>query len=166
MAELIVTERLQPSLLDRLTDDEPDKQIESRDRRVLSMRGLRQAVLRDLTWLFNTINLVSLQPTLGEWARKSTVNYGIPDLAGKAISGFKAETFESSIRQAIWDFEPRLIRNTVRVEVQQDQHTGARHNIVKFKVEGDLWALPYPERLYLKTELDLESGSISLNEQR
>lgn len=31
MAELTSKERLQPSLLDRLTDDEPDKTQESRD---------------------------------------------------------------------------------------------------------------------------------------
>ena len=36
MAELTPKERLQPSLLDRLTDDEPEQQQESRDKRVLS----------------------------------------------------------------------------------------------------------------------------------
>ena len=41
MAELAPRERLQPSLLDRLTDDEPDQEVESRERRVLSVRGLR-----------------------------------------------------------------------------------------------------------------------------
>ena len=54
MADLRPQERLQPSLLDRLTDKAPDTKSESRDRRVLSMRQLRQAVLRDLAWLLNT----------------------------------------------------------------------------------------------------------------
>ena len=54
MAELATKERLQPCLLDRLTDDEPEKSTESRDRRVFSLRQLRQAVLRDLSWLLNT----------------------------------------------------------------------------------------------------------------
>ena len=57
MADLTPQERLQPSLLDRLTDSAPDTKRESRDRRVLSMRRLRSAVLRDLAWLLNTGHL-------------------------------------------------------------------------------------------------------------
>ena len=58
MAEqLTPQERLQPALLDRLTDDEPDKKQELRERRVLSKAQLRQAVLRDLVWLFNATKL-------------------------------------------------------------------------------------------------------------
>ena len=53
MAELTTQERLQPSLLDRLTDDEPGSRSEGRDKRVMSMRQLRAAVLRDLEWLLN-----------------------------------------------------------------------------------------------------------------
>jgi type VI secretion system protein ImpF len=53
MAELTPQERLQPSLLDRLTDEEPDQLQESREKRVLSMSRLRDFVLRDLAWLFN-----------------------------------------------------------------------------------------------------------------
>ena len=50
-------DRLQPALLDRLTDDEPDKKLEPREARVLSKRRLRQSVLRDLAWLFNATRL-------------------------------------------------------------------------------------------------------------
>ena len=59
MAELTPGERLQPSLLDRLTDDSPQSKKESRDQRVLSVRRLRACVLRDLAWLLNTTNLGS-----------------------------------------------------------------------------------------------------------
>ena len=41
-------DRLQPALLDRLTDDEPEKKQEPRESRVLSKKQLRQSVLRDL----------------------------------------------------------------------------------------------------------------------
>jgi type VI secretion system protein ImpF len=53
MAELFQKERLQPSLLDRLADDEPYKKTESRDQRVLSFHKLKQFVLRDLQWLLS-----------------------------------------------------------------------------------------------------------------
>ncbi|MEJ2426173.1 MAG: type VI secretion system baseplate subunit TssE, partial [Candidatus Thiodiazotropha sp.] len=46
-------QHLHPSLLDRLTDDEPEKSKESQDKRVMSMRRVRQSVLRDLSWLLN-----------------------------------------------------------------------------------------------------------------
>src|SRR3546814_19033242 len=55
MAELTPQDRLPPSLLDRLPDDEPEVTQESRDRRVLSVPKLREVVLRDLAWLFNPV---------------------------------------------------------------------------------------------------------------
>jgi type VI secretion system protein ImpF len=87
MAELAPRERLQPSLLDRLTDDEPDHQVEARERRVLSMRGLRDGVLRDLAWLLNTTNLLSVSdvPRLPHLA-SSVLNYGMPDMSGASIA--------------------------------------------------------------------------------
>ena len=88
MAELTQQERLQPSLLDRLTDDEPDVPQESRDKRVLSMRRLRESVLRDLGWLLNASRLDTLQD-LGDhpFVARSVLNYGIPDIAGLTASG-------------------------------------------------------------------------------
>ena len=84
MAELTPKERLQPSLLDRLTDNEPDQQKEAREKRVLSMRKLRESVQRDLAWLLNTSNLETVQD-LDEYplVSHSVINYGLPDLAGR-----------------------------------------------------------------------------------
>jgi hypothetical protein len=44
-----VRDRLQPALLDRLTDDAPQSRVEAEDTRVMSKTQLRQAVLR--TWV-------------------------------------------------------------------------------------------------------------------
>lgn len=162
MAELAPRERLQPSLLDRLTDDEPGSAVESRDRRVLSLRTLRQGVLRDLAWLLNTTNLLSVTttPRLPQLA-DSVLNYGVPGLAGNAVANLDIGALERGIRQAIWDFEPRLIRSTVSVKAHA---ASAGQNKLEFDIEADLWAQPYPERLYLKTELDLERGAVVLSE--
>ena len=48
MAELTPLEKLQPCLLDRLTDDEPQKGEESRMQRVISAQRYRRGVLSDL----------------------------------------------------------------------------------------------------------------------
>ena len=41
-------DRLQPALLDRLTDDDPESTVESADSRVINRNRLRDLVLRDL----------------------------------------------------------------------------------------------------------------------
>lgn len=163
MAELAPRERLQPSLLDRLTDDDPATTVEPRDRRVMSLRTLRDGVLRDLAWLLNTTNLLSVTttPALPHLAN-SVLNYGVPGLAGSAVSNLDIGALERGIRQAIWDFEPRLIRNTVSVKALAVDR--ADQNKLDFEIEADLWAQPYPERLYLKTELDLERGAVVVSE--
>ena len=87
MAELTPKERLQPSLLDRLTDDEPDKLHEAMDKRVLSPQRLRESVRRDITWLLNTPNLGAVQDLSAyPEVERSTMNFGIPDLSGKPVS--------------------------------------------------------------------------------
>ena len=47
-------DRLQPALLDRLTDDEPEQLKESMQNSVVSKGRLKKTVLRDLVWLLNT----------------------------------------------------------------------------------------------------------------
>ncbi len=164
MAELTQQERLQPSLLDRLTDDEPSTGQESRDKRVLSMRRLRESVLRDLAWLLNASRLEALQDLSNHaFAARSVINYGMPDVTGLTASGMDVALIERAVRDAIWDFEPRILKNTVKVTARTsaDEMT---HNALTFDIEGELWAQPVPLRIYLKTELDLEVGAVTVAE--
>jgi len=162
MAELTQKERLQPSLLDRLTDDAPDKEQESRENRVLSLTKLRQCVLRDMAWLLNTGALATHQ-NLDDYplVSHSVLNYGIPDLAGRNLSGANVLEVEQQVRQAIWDFEPRILRDTVKVKVTASADQ-MNHNAMTFDIEGDLWAQPLPLRLYLRTQLDLDTGNMDV----
>ncbi len=164
MAELGQQERLQPSLLDRLTDDAPAEHQESREQRVLSLRRLRECVLRDLGWLFNTVNLaVSQRFDEAPLAEQSVINYGMPDLTGKTSTGIDMPSVERQLRAAIWNFEPRILRNSVRVKVTVDPDKMS-HNAMVFEIQGELWAQPVPVQLFLKTELDLETGHINVAE--
>jgi len=157
-------DRLQPSLLDRLTDEAPDVRRESRDRRFLDMKRLRQAVLRDLRWLLNTSHLESTEDIDAyPEVRASVLNYGMPDLTGKTSSNVDRAKLERTIRQAIWDFEPRVSRKSVRVRTI-DQPDGEAHNSIAFEIEGELWGRPLPQRLYLKTEIDLEVGDVRVTD--
>lgn len=164
MAELTQKERLQPSLLDRLTDDEPKKRHESRDQRVLSIRKLRECVLRDLSWLLNSVNLSTMEDlTRYPDVARSVLNYGMPDLSGHTASGIEINGLERLLRQAIINFEPRLLSNTVRVKLKlSDSHMN--HNAMTFIIEGELWAQPVPLQMFMKTEIDLEMGSVSVSD--
>jgi type VI secretion system protein ImpF len=162
MAELAPRERLQPSLLDRLTDDEPGQAVEARERRVMSMRSLRDGVLRDLAWLLNTTNLTSVSEQFRlPHVASSVLNYGMPDMSGASLAGMNTTDLERAIRQAIWDFEPRLIRSSVSVKALPTSDSITK---ITFEIEADMWAQPYPERLFIKTELDLDQAHISLAE--
>ncbi len=165
MTELSLRERLQPSLLDRLTDHEPQKSVESRDRRVMSLDKLHECVLRDLGWLMNTGNMAQLED-LGAYpdVEHSVLNYGTPDLSGRVIISADIPQLEQSMRQAIWDFEPRILRHTVKVRATRDT-TKMNRNSLGFEIEGTLWAQPTPIRLLLKTEVDLETGHVEVMEQ-
>ena len=165
MARIPPQDRLQPSLLDRLTDDNPSQKREAQERRVLTMRELRESVLRDLAWLLNTGNLDTVEsldayPLVAE----STLNFGIPHLAGASTSTIEASDMERRLRQAIWRFEPRLLRDSVKVSLIPDQ-SSMNHNVLTFYIEGTLWAEPVPLDLFLKAEVDLEVGTYSVAEQ-
>lgn len=165
MAELSPKERLQPSLLDRLTDDEPDQTRESRDKRVLSLRQLRASVLRDLGWLLNTVNLAAVED-LEDWPliERSVVNYGIPDLAGHTASNVDFYRLEQMLAEAVRAFEPRILPHTVQVQTVT-QRNEIEHNAVAFEIRGMLWAQPAPLALVLQTELDLETGEAQVLDQ-
>ena len=164
MAELVPKERLQPSLLDRLTDDEPDRAVESRDKRVLSPYKLRESVRRDLSWLFNTTNLAAVVD-LDRYPQveSSTVNFGLPDLTGRTAGSIHIPTLEKLLRRAIWEFEPRLLKETVRVKLIRDTNNYSPNALV-FTIEAELWAQPIPLRLFLRTDVDLETGEIAVTD--
>src|ERR1700736_4661812 len=106
MAELTTQERLQPALLDRLTDDEPEKSVESRDLRVISLPKLRQCILRDLSWLLNTPHLEATED-LSEYpyVAQSVLNYGLPSFSGGAIATLVGRVVEHAIKEAVLRFE-------------------------------------------------------------
>jgi type VI secretion system protein ImpF len=161
MAELVSRNRLQPALLDRLTDNNPLVASESREHRVVSLRQLREGVLRDIGYLLNARRLSGRNADAYPHIASSVVNAGLPDFAGKIASDLDRKAFAEEIARTIASFEPRIMRDSLRVSAVASEES-VRGNVLAFLIEGDLWAQPYPERLYLMTELDLEDGQISV----
>lgn len=165
MAELTPQERLQPALLDRLTDDHPETQVEPREMRVMNRTRLREAVLRDISWLLNTTQVTGEH----DWraaplAQHSVINYGLPALSGTTASSLDAVDLEGQVRRALLDFEPRLMPQTLRVEALIDELQMDHHNVVSFRISGNLWAQPVPFEMLLRTEVDLESGQVEVKD--
>ena len=165
MAELQTQDRLQPALLDRLIDDEPQARAESTDKRVFTLSRLRESVLRDINWLFNTTQMAG-SGELEDYplVASSVVNYGIPAFSGTTASSVDLRTGEIALRQAIVDFEPRLLADSVRVRARRVQDDEHHHNRLSFDIECRLWAQPAPIALLLHTDVDLESGQNAVKE--
>ena len=165
MAEPRALERLQPSLLDRLTDDDPTSRVEAPEVRILSKARLRAAVLRDLGALMNATRLQASED-LSDWpeVEKSVLNFGLPAFSGATASSIDVDELERALREAILRFEPRILADTLKVEAIAQDSVMAWHNVVSCRISGQIWAQPVPLDMLLRTEVDLETGQVSLAE--
>jgi len=165
MATLRAQDRLQPALLDRLTDDDPDSRNESSESRVINRNRMRDLVLRDLAWLFNaTAPGAAIDWTHAAHAQKSVLNYGLPALSGQTASTIDPLVLQARVKQAILDHEPRILPQTLNVEVIISQAQMDHHNQIGFRISGQLWAQPVPLELLLHTDIDLETGRVAVRE--
>ena len=128
------------------------------------MRLLRQAVLRDLGWLLNTGCLETTED-LDAYpeVRDSVLNYGLPDITGTSASSADTVALERFVKEAIVKFEPRISPDSLQVSIARDASVMGRNAMV-YTIEGQLWAEPTPTMLYLKTEVDLETGSVDVKD--
>jgi len=162
MPDLTPIEKLQPCLLDRLTDDAPDSREESRSQRVVNHQRYRRGVLRDLEWLFNTNAYISLENAesfqLKDYpeAYRSVINYGIRQLCGSV--SLDIVRLREEVEQAVQVFEPRISARSLIIHANKDR------GVIVIEVVGDLWAGQQPDRLHLKTIVDIENGQCLLGD--
>jgi len=136
---------------------------------VVSGRILREAVRRDIEALFNTERFESVPlrtpqeaarqpenpPSLADFpeVRRSVVNYGVPAFAGRSVRDFDREALARELKAVLATFEPRLKESATRVTVSTSDKTG-----ITIDIDGLLLMTPVPERLRLRTLVDLETG--------
>jgi type VI secretion system protein ImpF len=137
---------------------------------VVSPSVLREAVRRDIEALFNTerfecapllsdaeIELAPDDPPdLGDFpeVRRSVVNYGVPSFSGRSSRDFDREALAREIRAVLATFEPRLKDSATKVTVTLGDKTAG----LKIEVDAVLIMTPTPERLRLRTTVNLDNG--------
>jgi len=123
---------------------------------------LRREVAIDLEALMNTIALES-SIDLSEFdrVRKSVLNFGLPDVGSRTLEDAGVEGIGKEIEEALFNFEPRLDRKSVRA--RRDESIGQEQLKLRFLVKADLRCEPVNIPVEFVADLDLQSGAVQLN---
>jgi type VI secretion system protein ImpF len=142
------------SVLDRLIDQEPERNQEPPMSRAQSLRELRAALRRDLEWLFNTRSTIEDLPQTLREVERSVYNYGVLDITSLSLHSSKDQEFMAkSIKTAINFFEPRLMAVKITIDPSPDVVGG-----IHFSIEGLLRMDPAPEPVFFDTVLESSRG--------
>lgn len=157
--------RLTPSLLERLTDHNPQQKKETFNAFSMNKRTYRASVLRDISWLLNTTNSDSaIDFSESVYAKKSVLNYGVIALSGQYLVDDDRSMIASSISNALTTYEPRIIPDTLQVKALPMDDGYAARNQLSLEIKGQLWAEPYPLEFLLRSHIDLEIGLVQLTD--
>src|SRR6201985_1998075 len=87
-----------------------------RARQVITESMLRREVSRDLDALLNTIAMdATVDMEHVPHARRSILNFGLPDIALRTIDENAVDDIPSEISTAIVNFEPRIAADSLRI---------------------------------------------------
>lgn len=162
MAKREIERTVQPSVLDRLTDDDPKSSADPRTSYAESLRQFKASVQRDIEWLLNTRRISDAPPDDLEELNQSLYLYGIPD-----ITSMSRDSQDTKIRllqqveDALRMFEPRLAN--VKVSMVEVEGTEHQRRELRFVVEATMRLDPTPEQVVYDTVLHFSSGQIDVS---
>jgi type VI secretion system protein ImpF len=147
-----------------LRDEAGERVIAARrimTRAPITEAGLRREVASDLLHLFNTTNLGAAEDLEAfPEVRRSILNFGFPDMAWRSIDENRLIELAREIEIALADFEPRLLRETVKA--RRDVTTSAQELKLRFLVGAELRAQPVSVPIEFVAEVELDSGKIKI----
>lgn len=159
-------DRFWPSLYDRLRTGE----AEGIDDYFVDGSRLRNVVKRDLETLLNATSLESTVDLEGyPRIRASVLNYGLPDLTGKIVAGLSAWNIQEALRNALSNYEPRIVPDSLNVAVDT---TGVGLNSPRaydpekgltLSIAGTILGTPMPESVFIQTRWDIETNELQVN---
>jgi type VI secretion system protein ImpF len=149
------------SVLDRLTDTEPDNRHEVGAGRAQSLRQLKASLRRDLEWLLNTRRIIVPVPEYAKELPYSLFVYGLPDLTSfSSQSERDQQELLQIMESAIGIFEPRLL--SVVVTMMPITETT---RVLRFQIEGLVRGDPAPERVVFDTVFDPVNGQYQVGQE-
>jgi type VI secretion system protein ImpF len=130
-------------------------------RSALTEPELRRQVMLDMTALMNSIALEStLDLSPYEHVRRSILNFGCPDISTRTIDEARLSEVREEIEAALKLYEPRLIRDTVKVTREAVVGDDLR---LRYVVRADLACIPVSVPVQFVADVELDSGSIAIN---
>jgi type VI secretion system protein ImpF len=157
LADFEASDVLRHSVLDRLSRTDSGYGNDIR----IGFRDLLHAVCRDIEWLLNSKRVLAADLTEFPEARRSILNYGLPDFSHfSGSSPADCQRICRLVTATLQRFEPRLAPATIRVEhVADKERTGTQS---RFRIYGLLHVDPVKEPVVFDTEIEMESGSVQI----
>ena len=148
----------QASILDRLLDYDPKVATEPvRDR--LSVRQIKDAVIRDLENLLNTRRQILVPSPEYHEVHSSLYMYGLQDFTMKNPgSPMVKQKLRQVIEGTISRFEPRLKNVNVQIEA-----SGQNARDLRFRINAMLVMDPITEPVIFDTYFDVSRGEYRIN---
>ena len=145
---------IQASLLDRLVDDEPGITHEPVQYRLVSIKQIKNSVIRDLENLLNTRRYILIPSAALKNLNSSLFVYGLKDFtAENPNSPFVRQRLRRDIEKTIMRFEPRLRNVTVHFETRS-----SAERTLRFRISGLLVLDFEKEPVVFDTYFDANRG--------
>lgn len=146
-------------LLDRLIDNEPEREHDVPLSPAEAMAALRASVRRDLEMLLNSRRRFRSWPVGWRELDTSPLGFGIPDCtAGSFNDQREREALRAEIEATIRRFEPRFAQVSVSLP-DADPRLGAT---LRLRVEALLHAEPAPEPVAFDTVVDALTANVAV----
>lgn len=149
---------LNPSILDRLIDRQPQHAAEPVQDRFATAATVTESVLRDLENLFNARRRIRTISRTNRQAASSLLCYGTGDFICRNPRSYAVQgQIRSEIERLVQLFEPRLKNVTVRLDP-----AAARERSLHFRIDAVLLGEPASTPITFDTCFDINSGTYSI----
>ena len=127
----------------------------------LGEEELRRQVSLDVETLMNAVALEStLDLSEHPQVRKSILNFGCPDMSTRTIDEARLDEVREEIAVALQRYEPRLIRDTIKVTRETLEDDDLR---LRYVVRADLACIPVAAPVQFFADVELDSGAVTLS---
>jgi len=119
---------------------------------------VQRSILTNLADVLGTQG-VGLEINLAGYPRvaASVLNYGVELLIGSTASTEALQRFERAVVEAIRRFEPRLVADTLAVEILEPELALA-HGVLQMRVKAELKPAYGGDLVRFRTSIDLQTG--------